>query len=427
MVELGLLLSVGKPAVAKEDARRLSRLLGEAPEGAAWRLRALETYRDLPVPDRVQHLWRYTDPRDLLPEQPLSGDLAAVGRGPELPADGPAVLLVPGREPQLNAAAADLDVTVSPLLHTAGDVALAGGAVPPQHGLFEALNAAVFNTGALVRIGPGVRLGEPLRVIVAAVAAATLPRLLIVAEGGSEATIVEEHVGGGEGVYVVGVSEALVRPNAQLRHVLVQNWSDGTAGHLTQRGLAERDGRYLAVTATFGGRRAKLDVGGILDGPGARSELVGVTLGEKRQHFDHHTLHQHRSGRTWSNIDYKVALTGRSRSVYTGLIRIEEGAPQSEAYQENRNLLLSDRCRADAIPELEILTDDVSCSHGATATPVDPEQLFYLESRGIDPDTALRLVVRGFLETTLAALPETLRSSLEDMVERRLDGLVGGR
>jgi Fe-S cluster assembly protein SufD len=225
---------------------------------------------------------------------------------------------------------------------------------------------------------------------------------------------------------VIGVSEALVGPNANLRHVLVERWGPAVAGHLTQRGLVERDAHYVAATATFGGRTAKLDLGGILAGPGARSELVGVTLGEKRQHLDHHTVHDHRAGHTWSNIDFKVALTGRARSAYTGLIRIEAGAPQSEAYQENRNLLLSPRCRADAIPELEILTDDVSCSHGATVAPVDPEQLFYLQSRGVAPDAALRLIVRGFLETTLAQLPESLRPALEELVTARLDSLTGG-
>jgi len=121
-----------------------------------------------------------------------------------------------------------------------------------------------------------------------------------------------------------------------------------------------------------------------------------------------------------------VALAGRARSAYTGLIRIEPGAPQSEAYQENRNLMLSEACRADTIPELEILTDEVACTHGATVAPVDPEHLFYLRSRGIPPAGALRLVVRGFLENTLRRLPESLRGGVETLVDARLARLTGG-
>ena len=115
-----------------------------------------------------------------------------------------------------------------------------------------------------------------------------------------------------------------------------------------------------------------------------------------------------------------MALSGRARSAYTGLIRIQEGAPGSEAYQENRNLLLSDRARADSIPELEILTDDVRCWHGATVAPLDPEQLFYLRSRGLPPNQAMRVIVYGFLDQTLQRLPAHTRERIEAMVANRL-------
>jgi Fe-S cluster assembly protein SufD len=136
-------------------------------------------------------------------------------------------------------------------------------------------------------------------------------------------------------------------------------------------------------------------------------------------------VHRHTSGHTWSNIDFKAAVTDRARSAYTGLIRIERDAGASEAFQENRNLLLSERARADTIPELEILTDDVSCSHGATAAPVDPEQLFYLQSRGLTAREALRQVVRGFVEPTLALMPEGLRAEIEKLIEARLQRIEG--
>jgi Fe-S cluster assembly protein SufD len=427
LAELALLTSEGKPALAKEDVRRLAAARAEVPAAVTWRLRALDTYRNLAIPDRVRHLWRYTDPAALLPRRPLPTPAATVAAVYDATVAGPAVFVVPGEPPELNEQAAAAGVAIAPLFRDPADAGLVGTAVPANHGIFEALNAAAYDSGLAVRIPRGVTLAEPLRIVLPAVAETALPRLLVVAESGSRAVVVEEHRGGTGEQRVYGVSEVIVEPDAELHHMLIEQWGPEVVGHLTVRGLVARDGRYHGVTAVFGGRTVKLDLGGILAGGGARSELVGVSLGEKRQHFDLHTLHHHRTGNTWSNIDYKVALADRSRSAYTGLIRIDKGAPQSEAYQENRNLLLSRRCRAEAIPELEILTDDVSCTHGATVAPVDPEQIFYLQSRGLDPVHSLRLVVRGFLETTLARLPDVARPALEELVAARLANLGGGR
>lgn len=410
------------------DAQTLtdfSARLGESPAGASWRQAAAAALFDLEYPDRVRHLWRYTDPDRLQPraEQPVLPRTPAADI--TLP-ETPAVLVQAGQAPQLNEAAQALGLTVESLLSRDEHADWLGTAVPADHGHFEALNAAVFNAGVMVRVPRGIRLEQPLRLVIPAPERGDLlPRILVVAEESSAVTVVEDHLRGGTEAVVIGVTELLVGANAEVRHVLVQRWQDGTAGHLTQRAKVERDGRFLGASAGFGGAVAKADLGGILAGQGARSELVGVTLPDRRQHLDHHTVHQHTSGHTWSNIDFKAAVAGRARSAYTGLLRIEADAPASEAFQENRNLLLSDRARADTIPELEILTDDVSCSHGATAAPVDPEQLFYLQSRGIDADESLRLVVRGFVEPTLRQVPDGLRAELEDLVEERLSRLVG--
>jgi Fe-S cluster assembly protein SufD len=303
-------------------------------------------------------------------------------------------------------------------------VARCGQAVPADHGWFEALNQAAWTDGLVIEAPAGLVLTEPVRVLVPALAGQDLlPRLLLLAGRSASLTVVEEHLGGGANGLVVGVTEILLDPGAEVRHVLVQRWQDGQRGHLTQRALLDRDARYHGAIASLGGSLAKLDLGAILAGPGARSELVGVTLPCGRQHLDHHTLHRHTAGHTWSNIDFKAAVFDRARSTYTGLIRIEKDAPVSEAYQENRNLLLTDRARVDTIPELEILTDEVSCSHGATVAPIEPEQLFYLQSRGIPGEAARRLIVRGFVEPTLRLLPEGLREEIESLIEARLDGL----
>jgi Fe-S cluster assembly protein SufD len=396
-----------------------SRQRGDTAAAATWRARAATVLAQTPYPDRVRHLWRYTDPDRLMPGKPLATE-AADASTVTLP-DGPAVALVPGQAPRLNDAARACGLVIAPLFEHDADLEALGRAVPAEHGFFEALNAAAFNTAVSIRAPRNLQLDAPLRLVIPALAGRdVLPRVLIVAESGAQFTVVEDHTGGDATSVVVGVTEIVAAANAEVRHVLVQRWAEGVVGHLTQRAVVERDARFLGASAGLGGAVAKLDLGGVLAGPGARSELVGVSLPEKRQHHDHHTVHQHTSGHTSSNIDFKVAVTDRARSAYTGLIRIEEDAAASEAFQENRNLLLSERARADTIPELEILTDDVSCSHGATAAPVDPEQIFYLQSRGISAGSALRLVVQGFVETTLQLMPDNLRGELEDLLEDRL-------
>jgi Fe-S cluster assembly protein SufD len=418
----------GKPALGEAEIGALSRLLQEPAAMAERRQEFRDAYQGIALPDRVQHLWRYTDPHVLLPRESLPAGLpqAIVADG-VLPQDGPALLLLPGVKPQVNRAAAESGVVLKPLAEAAEDLAHLGRMVPSGHGLLEALNGAAWTAGLLVKIPRGQVVEKPLRIVLPAAAPTNLPRLLILVEEGAVATVVEEHVGGTTEARVVGVSELLVAAGAQLRYVLLQLWEPTVVGHLTSRAHIGTGGNLFTAVASFGGAVAKLDLGAVLAGEGAQSELAGVALAEGRQHFDHHTEHRHTAGHTRSNLDFRVALAGRARSAYTGLIRIEENAPYSEAYQENRNLLLAEKCRADTIPELEILTDEVVCSHGATASPVDPEQLFYLESRGIPADEALRLVVRGFLEDTLRRIPENLRGGIEARVTERLARLQGGQ
>ncbi|MCP4573500.1 MAG: Fe-S cluster assembly protein SufD [bacterium] len=428
MADLELMASEGKPVVGDMDVRRLSGELGESEAGTAWRLAALEAYRNEELPPRGVHLWRYTNPLNLLPREALPAampprDLQVA----QLPDDQPAILLLPGRAPEMNGAAREAGLTVSPLLTDSRDARRSGLATPAESGYFASLNAAAFNAGVAIRVPAGARLEQPLRVIVPAFAETTLPRLLIDAGAGSELTVVEEHVDGREDHRVIGVTEILVGQNANVRHVLAESWDEGVCGWLSVRARVERDGRYLGASATLGGHRVKLELGADLAGPGARSELFGVVLGGDGQFLDHHTSHRHQVGDTWSDIHFKAVLTGKSRSSYTGLIRIEEGAARSEALQENRNLLLSDTARADSIPELEILTDDVSCSHGATAAPIDPEQVFYLQSRGLGREEAERLVVQGFLEPTLDMVPMAVRTRLDELVQDRLTHLGGAR
>jgi Fe-S cluster assembly protein SufD len=272
----------------------------------------------------------------------------------------------------------------------------------------------------LVRVPAGVQLEHPIRLRIVAGRLA-LPRVLVVAGEGSSFEIIEGHVGGDRsGGKVLGVTEILVEGGANVRYGLVQRWEPGVVGHLTARARVASGARFQLSLASFGGTLFKADVGAGLAGEGAEVETAGVAMGGDQQHFDHHTEHSHEAVKTFSNLDFKVALTHAARSAYTGMIRIAPHAAGSQAYQENRNLLLSHDARAESIPELEILTDDVRCSHGATVAPIDPEQLFYLNSRGLPNLQATRVIVYGFLDQTLARLPQTTRERIEAFVAARL-------
>jgi Fe-S cluster assembly protein SufD len=413
-----------RPTLSETYLKNLCDQLGQVETARQARRDALALYIEAGLPDRARHLWRFTNPELLLPEDissvALNGAVLAPERRPPVAEASATVDLWPGRLPviQLADRKAEGLLAVGPL-----DCAMVAGTLDEQDAqsaLFRHLNAAAWNVGLQVDVAAGATLPGPVVVRIHARGPALLPRVLFRVGGNAEATLVEQHLDGGRQNTVVGRSDIVAGAGARVRHVVLQTWASGTHGHLTVRSRAGRDADLLSVFATFGGKRVKMESMTDLQGEGARSRMIGVALGGEDQSFDHHTRHRHLAGRTWSDIDFKSVCTDRSRSSYTGLIRIEETARMSEAYQVNRNLLLSPHSHADSIPELEILNEEVSCSHGATVAPVDQNQLFYLQSRGLKPDDALRLVVRGFLEKTLQSIPESLRPEVETLVEDRL-------
>ena len=411
------------PTLALEHVPELSSAAGEDRALLDLRNQAREMLATLGLPNRAAHLWRYTDPARFLPATDPT-DLAPTDVGPTWRLEEPlsvAGLLAGGalRVVEVDGCARRAGVAVEDL-HRAGVNDLLGRLVPASHGFVEAINAAAWRGGVLIRVPAGVELEHPIRLRLVAGTLA-VPRVLIVAGEGSSFEIIEGHVGSERsGGMVLGVSELFVGAGANVRYSLVQRWEPGVVGHLTVRAKVERGARFQMSLASFGGATFKADVGAVLAGEGTEVETAGVAMGGDQQHFDHHTEHIHEAPKTTSNLDFKVALTHAARSAYTGMIRIAPHAPGSQAYQENRNLLLSPDARAESIPELEILTDDVRCSHGATVAPLDPEQLFYLASRGLPRLQAMRVIVYGFLDQTLARLPQTTRERIEALVAARL-------
>jgi Fe-S cluster assembly protein SufD len=351
--------------------------------------------------DRSSHLWRYTSSSAF---------------------DAPAAPSAPTPRVELSEAARAAGVRVRPLADSPEALAVLGQAVPAGHGPLEDRNRSAWNAGLAVLVPAGAVVAEPVRVVFPA-AAGTLPRLVVQVGEGADVMLVEQHEGGGEGVVVVGVSELFAAAGSRVVHAVRHAWQPGTRAHLTSRLVLDRDAVGLSALAAVGGDLVKVDVGAVLAGPGASSEIVSLVAADGSRHVDVHTRHEHRAGRTHSNVVAKASLAGRARSVYTGLIRIEQGARGAEAYQENRNLMLSDTARADTIPELEILNDEVACTHGATVAPVDPAALFYLESRGLAPSDAVQVLVEGFYADALARLPEAVRPWLAVSPSGRLSDL----
>ncbi len=384
------------------------------PDGPGWleesRTAAWTAFHTRPMPDRAAHLWRYSDP--------AAFSLPAGAGGPESirvaieQAGSEGAIVLP-----LAAAAREFPDVVREHL---------GRLIPAGFGKPEDLNGALWSAGTFIRVPKGVALAEPIRLLatVSGGGAFRAIRNIIVIEAGASATIVEESRGAALGRDSLNeVTELFAAPDSQVRYMPVTRLGGEVTAHRTLRARLESQAKMLTVIAYAGCGLYKADLGVSLDGEGSESRMVGLCLGDGKNRSDHHTVQNHTARHTTSDIDFRVVLGGKARSAYTGLIRIAQDAPYCEAFQENRNLLLSENCRAESIPELEILTDEVRCKHGATAGPIDQEQLFYLASRGLPPSEATRMVVAGFLEAALGLLPAAVADSLRAELTERITGL----
>ncbi len=286
---------------------------------------------------------------------------------------------------------------------------LAHDALPAEYGKFEALNAALWTDGILLFVPRGVRLDLPVRVTrwVDQAGVAFFSRTLIIAEPGSQVSFVDEMLSRdlNETSLVSHAVEVIAQDGAQVQYVSLQRLGKGAFYQASQRTLAQRDSTLDTLNVSMGATTARVDLNASLLGSGANSDMLGLYFGDDSQHFDHNTSQDHVAPNTSSDLLYKGALDGHSRSVFRGVIRVHRGAQKTDAYQTNRNLLLSDHARADSLPNLEIEADDVKCSHGATVGQLDAESRFYLMSRGLSREQAERLVVMGFLGEVLSRLP----------------------
>jgi Fe-S cluster assembly protein SufD len=290
---------------------------------------------------------------------------------------------------------------------------------------FVARNEAGWRDGVLVHVPAGVRLTEPVRVEVPVDADGTAIawRTLIVLEEGAEAEVWEHWSSPSDELDAVlnSVVELSVGQGATLRYVNTQDVSERAWIFATQRAQVERDGRLDWAALGFGSARGKVRMETKLAGPGSEARVTGGYAGGPGQHLDYDTTQEHAAPNTNSDLAFRGVLAAGATAVWRGMIKVDPGAQQTDAFQESRNLLLSPEAHADAIPGLEILADDVRCTHAAAIAQVDRDQLFYLTSRGLDPSAAKALIIEGFLESLVERLAEgPVRDSISAALERRL-------
>ncbi len=301
---------------------------------------------------------------------------------------------------------------------------LLGSVVRFDETKFLALHAALQSGGALVHVPAGVTVPRPIEIVVSRQCPdlAVFPHVIVALDAGAEATVVEQYVSPGElgtGL-VVGATEVSVGQGARLHFATFLRWADNVWHFGAGRVRVARDGRFHWTMAALGGKLTKVDLEMHLDGPGSEARFSGCYFGNATQHFDFHTFQNHRVGDSTSDLLFKGALRDRARTVYQGLIKVHKDAQHSDAYQANRNLLLSPRARADSIPSLEIEANDVRCTHGATVSQVEEEQLFYLMARGLSRREAEHMIVLGFFEPVLERIPlESLRAAVTSVVARK--------
>jgi Fe-S cluster assembly protein SufD len=400
------------------------------------RSRAFSAFETLEFPTRKLEEWRYTDVSQLKLDQVRPMDPAAPAAvPPEARAmlagkEAAAKVVLVGStvaEIELDPSLAEQGVVVQDLATAAAERPELvrehlGSAVPMDADRLAALNGAMWTGGLFVYIPRGVRVEAPLRVArwLPESGVAVFPRTLIVAEAHSHLAYVDEFGSPDfdEPALSLGAVEVIARDGADVQYVAMQQWGEGVRHLSIQRTIAGRDSNLDTLVVNLGASVARVDLAARLEGPGSRSDMLGLYFARGKQHFDHNTRQDHVSPQANSDLLYKGALYDQSKTIFRGVIRVFPNAQRTDAYQTNRNLLLSDRAEAVSLPNLEIEADDVKCSHGATVGQLDEEEMFYLRSRGLTRQAAERLVIFGFFGEVLDRLPlpgvvEELKQAIE--------------
>lgn len=430
---------------SREGVEELSRRKGEPAWVLEARLAAWETFERLPMPQRTDEEWRRTDIRPLKLDRlvpfadvgervaSLDGLLTAIEGGVSDETDRAGVVVQ--RDSSTIFAETAPEVAAQGVVYCDLDTAIREypelvqryfmtQAVPATFGKFEALHAAFWQGGTFLYVPKNVTIELPFRAFtLGQQPAAIFSHTLVVLDEGAEAFFVDAFNSPtleGQG-FASEVVELILGKGSKLRYVQVQDWGRHVWNFMTERAILTNDATLNSLHVTLGGKFSKNSIGSHLRGPNALAEMLGIYFGDGDQFFDHHTWQLHEAPYATSDLEFKGALKDRARSVYSGLIKVYEGAQKTDAYQQNRNLILSREARADSIPNLEIGANDVRCTHGATVSQVVPEHIFYLQARGIPYTEAQKLIVEGFFRPVIDRIPvEEIQGFLEGAIARKV-------
>ena len=397
---------------------------------------AMDRFEQLGFPSVRDEDWKYTNLAALAKERfvPANADISAHQMAqfsyPET--EGAHLVLVNGflREDLSDVTALE-GAAVTDLFSAAGDARynkmlrkyLARNAGYHNNGL-TALNTAFLQSGVFLWIPKNVKVEKPIQVTFVADAeqSAIFPRVLVVAEENSSATLIESFVSPGEQRYFTNaIVEVVLKDGAHFEHYRVQRESKNSFHISTTSAELGRASRYDTTSINLGAQLSRHDVSVVMDHEGAETSVDGLYIVGANQHTDTHSVIDHKQPHCTSHQLYKGILDDNGRAVFNGKVFVREGAQKTDAMQTNKNLLLSDKARVDTKPQLEIYADDVKCAHGAAVGQIDPEELFYLETRGIGPDLGRNLLTYGFAEEVIAKIKiESIRSELDEAVLRQL-------
>lgn len=409
-------------AFSREAAEAIARETGEPAWARERRIESWRVYEDTPMPTRNDEDWRRTDISGLKLDtfRPTKGEGISPLRSTDL-GGTPSMVCAEAQAKgiiftSLEQALREHPQLVEPYLLKQG--------VLPTYNKFAALNGAFWQGGTFLYVPRGVGFEMPFvspRTVGSGTAA--LPRTLIVLEHGATATYLEwQESEGQEPALHCGVTDIILKEDAELRYVVSQDWGRGVWDFSIIRAALGANSRFRSFTAGLGAKSSRVHLDAILEGNAAEAELKGIYCGDSRQHFEYRTLQDHSGPHTRSDLLYKGALKDKAGAAYIGTVRVGPGGIQSSSNQANHNLLLNSGVKADSIPVLEILAKDINrCSHGATAGQVDENMLFYLMCRGLSRADAYELIVAGFFQTIMSSFPiPELQDRIWESLSRKL-------
>jgi len=396
---------------------------------------AYARYAELPLPTRTVEGWRFSNLAGLSLDGftvPTAADPAAPEHA-DVGIDGVGHLVFANNRLATHVAVtADLaaqGVVFASLQHALvqhGDLIRAHLLAQPSRlgsDKFAALHEAFLEDGAFIHVPKGVEVPLPVGIFHYACGAGTavFPHTLVVAEDRAKVTVVDFFRSTSpDAQFACGGNDLYVGHGAQVTYVAMQDWNRATFSFQANATVARRDSRVLSLNLHTGARQARHESYSQLQAPGAHSEMLALTVAHGQQEFDQRTLQIHQAPNTSSNLLYKNALLDHAKTIFSGLIVVDPDAQKTDAYQSNRNLMLSDDAEAHSLPGLEIQANDVRCTHGATSARIPAEQEFYLQSRGIAKAQADELIVFGFFEEVLGKIEnENLHDTLTRLIRRK--------